>query len=342
MRRFAAPAACLLALASLALGGCPTPVEETDAALDARRIRLDAGPEDAGPEQVDAYADDANEDANTDAAFVEPPDAYVEPDASLGPSFDGGPCSNPDDDAATSRCTCLSLGPDCSSASCPTGLACVDDGCGRHCQASGATCAGAADCPSGSTCTMTEVGMACVRAAPGCATSRDCPLGFSCSAGACTDRRIGCTTSDFDTTCPFNFVCNAALGAPFCVRAMPRCEGSGACQAGESCVDVEGDGLDECVGAGLCDATADCAGMGGSCGVEPSRLIAGCLPSGLCETTSDCAGGRTCVDLWGDGQAECVEAGGSCDAQTDCAEGQLCASPYEGGAPRCIDTALSI
>ena len=164
----------------------------------------------------------------------------------------------------------------------------------------------------------------------------------SCFSSKRMPSQNGSASSCLNCSDPFNFVCNAALGAPFCVRAMPRCEGSGACQVGESCVDVEGDGLDECVGAGFCDATADCAGMGGSCGVEPSRLTVECLPSGLCETTRDCASGRTCVDLWGDGQGECVAAGGSCDAQSDCAEGQLCASPYEGGAPRCIDSALSI
>jgi hypothetical protein len=79
-----------------------------------------------------------------------------------------------------------------------------------------------------------------------------------------------------------------------------------------------------------------------TCGVEPSRLSFECLPAGLCERTSDCPAGRTCVDLWGDGQAECVLAGGTCGAQRDCAEGELCASPYEGGPPRCIDVPLSI
>ena len=121
---------------------------------------------------------------------------------------------------------------------------------------------------------------------------------------------------------------------------MPRCRSSAACRDSFACVDVEGDGARECVGPGLCDETSDCEM--GSCGVEPSRLSFECLPQGLCRTSSDCARGRVCLDLWGDGQLECVEPGGDCDSQIDCAEGSLCASPFEGGPPRCLDVPLAL
>jgi hypothetical protein len=323
-------------VASLALAGCPGP--DPEPMVDAFRLRTDGGVD--AFEIPDAPVDDTGPDVGLDAPFTPRPDAFGPPDAGFVES-DAGPCGS-DEDAAISRCACLSFGPDCSTAACPTGLVCVEDGCGQHCQPAGAGCAVPADCPAGSSCTTTEVGERCVRAAPGCATSQDCPAGFSCDEGACIDRRIGCTGSDFVLTCPFNFVCETTLGAPFCVRGMRRCLSDANCRLGQRCVDVEGDGAGECVGDGLCDANDDCAGMNLTCGVEPSRLSFECLPAGLCERTSDCPAGRTCVDLWGDGQAECVLAGGTCGAQRDCAEGELCASPYEGGPPRCIDVPLSI
>jgi Cys-rich repeat protein len=328
--------ASLVASLSLVVAGCPTP--EPDPTPDAFRVRLDGGTD--AFEVPDAPPDDTGPDVGMDAPFVAPPDAFGPPD----PAFvegDAGPCGVVDEDAALSRCACLDFGPDCASAACPTGLVCVDDGCGQHCQRSGPTCSGPLDCPAGATCTPTELGSVCVRSTPGCTSSLDCPAGFSCDAGVCVDRRIGCTASDFVLTCPFNFVCETSLGAPFCVRGMPRCTSDAGCRVGQRCVDVEGDGALECVGDGLCDALADCAGMDGTCGVEPSRLSFECLPAGLCERNADCPPGRSCLDLWGDGQSECVRAGGSCDAQTDCAAGELCASPYEGGSPRCIQVPLS-
>ncbi|MBX7190972.1 MAG: hypothetical protein K1X94_02885 [Sandaracinaceae bacterium] len=335
-----ARASLLLVLAgglALVTTGCPSepPVDTPDA----YRVRRDTGPveddaagDDAGPE-LDAF------DPALDA--FRGPDAFVEPDATFGPPVDAGPCGAWDEDTGLSRCDCIMLGPDCAADPCPTGLTCVSDGCGMHCQTSGDACSVAGDCPSGSSCTDTPLGRVCVRTEPGCASSRDCPLGFSCDAGACVDRRIGCTASDFDTTCPFNFVCDNEHGAPFCVRGMPRCQSDVACRTLFTCTDVEGDGARECVGPGLCDALSDCsAGM--TCGVEPSRLSYECLPLGLCRTGADCGGGRTCVDLWGDGQRECVETGGTCSHQTDCPEGALCASPYDGGPPRCLDVPLTI
>ncbi|GAB4197205.1 MAG: hypothetical protein OHK0013_05130 [Sandaracinaceae bacterium] len=321
--------------ASLALCGCPTP--EPEPTVDAFRLRADAGTD--AFEAPDVGADDGGLDAGLDAPPVARPDAFGPPDAGLGEN-DAGPCGAVDEDAALDRCACLDLGADCSTTACPPGLACVEDGCGQHCQPSGAACADGADCPAGSSCASTPVGGLCIPSAPGCASSRDCPAGFSCDAGTCVDRRIGCTAADFELTCPYNFVCETTLGAPFCVRGMPRCSSDAGCRLGQRCIDVEGDGARECVGGGLCDALADCAGMDGSCGVEPSRLSFECVPAGLCEHDADCVGGRRCLDLWGDGQGECVLAGGSCETQADCPEGELCASPYEGGPPRCLDVPL--
>ncbi len=325
----------LITSTASAISGCPSvhPVEP-DAFI----------PNDAGSIEDDAFVmeHDVFIRPGADAALdaFRGPDAARQPDATFGPPTDAGPCG---DDAGLSRCECLTLGPDCSSASCPAGLVCVPDGCGMHCQASGDVCSTSTDCPDGAACVSTPLGMICARSSPSCETSRDCPVGFSCDTSACVDRRIGCTTSDFEDTCPFNFVCNNGLGAAFCERAMPRCETDAQCNVVSRCVDVEGDGARECVFPGLCDALSDCApATMGSCGTEPSRLVADCIDAGLCRTSADCFGARTCVDLWGDGQTECVLAGGTCTSQADCAAGTLCGSPYEGGAPRCLDVALTI
>lgn len=332
-------------LVAFTLAGCPTqPPEELP---DAYRVRRDAGPgEGDGAVAMDGAVEPQ------DGAVVGPDgeslDAPIERDAGGRDAFaldahfdfDTGPCWDFTADSGLGACDCLSLGPDCSTEACPSGMRCVDDGCGQHCKPSGATCATSADCPSGSTC---DAGGRCVRTDASCASSMDCPPGFSCDAGSCADRRIGCTASDFDRTCPYNFVCSVWDGAPYCVRAMPRCVSDANCGPGASCVDVEGDGAKECVRAGLCASNAICAGMDGTCGTEPSRLSHECLPLGLCRVTADCPSGHECVDLWGDGQRECVEAGGSCASQADCPEGQLCGSPYEGGGPpRCLDEPLAI
>ena len=325
--------ASLLALVTTSTA-CPPPAEEVDASVDAFRVRFDAPADAFG---VDAF--DPTNDANADAP-IRPPDVYVPgdagpPDANLS-SFDTGPCGSLDD-TGLSACDCISLGTDCTSTPCGGALVCVDDGCGSHCQARSATCTAATDCPAGATC---AAGGFCTRTSPTCVDSRDCAAGFSCDTGVCTDRRIGCTLADFELTCPFNFVCEPRLGAPFCVRAMQRCEGPGSCRIG-SCVDVDGDTRKECLREGLCDSNADCTEAGQTCGVEPSRLIAECLPTGLCNTAADCGAGHTCVDLWGDGQRECVLTGGSCVRQSDCPAGQLCGSAFAGGAPACIDVPLT-
>ena len=324
-----------IALATVT-AACPPPVEEVDASTDAFRVRFDAPPVLPDATGLDAF------DPSTDANIL--PDAFVPadagpPDANLA-TLDTGPCGSPGD-SGLSRCACIPLGADCSAAPCAGGLICVDDGCGRHCQARSASCVGAADCPMGATCTPGPTGSFCMRSTETCVDSRDCAAGFSCDSGVCTDRRIGCTLADFDLTCPFNFVCDPRVGAPFCVRAMPRCEGDGSCRIG-SCLDVDGDTRRECVGPGLCDANADCSGENLTCGVEPSRLLPECLSTGLCNNAAECGAGHACIDLWGDGQRECVLNGGTCARQSDCPEGQLCASPYAGGAPTCLDVPVSI
>lgn len=337
--RFSWNALAILPLAlATATTACPPPEDVPDAAIDAFRVRFDAPP--VPPDATGGDAFDPTVDAYRE------PDAFVPfdagpPDASLG-MLDTGPCGS-GADTGLGLCECMPLGTDCTSDPCGAGLVCVADGCGQHCQPRSGRCMGASDCPSGATCTPGPSGSFCTRATETCVDSRDCAPGFSCDAGVCTDRRIGCTLSDFDRTCPFNFFCEPRYGAPFCVRAMPRCESDGACLVG-SCVDVDGDTRRECVGPGFCDATADCAADHLTCGVEPSRLSAECSTHGLCNTAAECGAGHACIDLWGDGQRECVETGGAspCARQSDCAEGQLCASPYEGGAPTCIDVPLRI
>lgn len=331
--------ASLLALVATT-SACPPTVEEPDASDDAFRMRFDAPVTPPDAFGLDAW--DPTNDANADAP-IPPPDAFVPgdggpPDTNLT-SFDAGPCGS-FEDTGLSRCDCIPLGPDCASTPCPGALVCVEDGCGSHCQARSATCTATTDCPAGATCTAGPTGSFCTRASETCVDSRDCVAGFSCDAGVCTDRRIGCTLSDFELTCPFNFVCEPGFGAPFCVRAMQRCESDGACTIGR-CVDVDGDSRRECVRDGVCDDIGDCTEADQTCGVEPSRLLAACLPSGLCNTAADCGSGRACVDLWGDGQRECVLSGGTCSRQSDCPAGQLCGSAYAGGAPACIDVPLT-
>lgn len=327
---------------ALAVSGCPTSSSDDAAVVDAFRVRRDAGTTDDSGTDIDADLDayvapDANEDADVDAYFDMPDspttDAYAEPDTGLGES-DGGPCVSTED-TGLDTCDCITLGDDCSATSCVTGEFCVDDGCGEHCQASGSRCGSASDCGSGATCSDGH----CVRSGA-CVDSRDCALGFACESGVCQDRRIGCTLADLVDTCPFNYTCNALYGAPFCERELRPCTTDASCSLGR-CVDVDGDGDKECARLGFCDSTSDCSD-GNACGVEPSRLSIECLPTGVCRTSAQCGSGYTCVDLWGDGTAECVLSGGTCDSQSDCPAGSLCASPYEGGAPTCIDRPLSI
>lgn len=353
-------ALALTVIAALLVSGCPdntvvAPPRDggrSDTGMDAA---IDAGPVDAAADAaIDAptfdqfapdapFPDGAQPDAFVDDAFVpfDTNDVDMDVDAWTVPIPDAGPCG-PMADADV--CSCVTLPPDCSSTACPAGSSCLDDQCGRHCYPSGNPCAGASDCATGSTCT----GGVCQASGGVCHDSRDCPDGFSCDSGVCHDRRIGCRPiAGLD--CPFGFHCNTE-GLPYCRRLWHHCgaaaDHSPACND-ETCSDVDGDGTLECTlfqtlrGAGRCHTNAECT-AGQVCSSHPDLYTAFCDVYGPCRTSADCASGMSCVDLWGDGIRECVDAGGTCSRQSDCPDHAVCATPAVGGVPKCVMHPLGV
>lgn len=309
-----------------------------DAGTDAGMVADagDAGPADGGATDDAAVTGDAGMDASAPPFDAGPrPDSGPLPDG--GPRPDGGPL--PD----AGLCSFVPPGTPCTTtASCPSGHACLDNGCGdRRCYPAGRPCGSPSDCPSGSACTAGFCGRA-----SGCGDSRDCPAGFSCDAGSCVDRRVACGGPGQD--CPHGFICDSdlTLGLGFCVRAYTRCASDAACPLGGQCRDVVGDGRDICHWAGgpACQNNADCPVIGEVCGVHPIRVDALCGRLGPCADDMDCASGYTCADLWGDGVRECVPGGGSCARTTDCTAPAVCGTMIDDtGAitpPQCITRPL--
>ncbi len=287
-----------------------------------------AGTPDTGPHDAAASADARDVGGNDAGSADGGPLADAGPDAAI--ASDAGPCRWPD--GAFDICTCgPSMGTDCSAASCPTGQICTTDVCGMHCSQAGSACGIDADCPSGATCSDGV----CTSSATGCTDSRTCPLGFACETGTCVDRRFACAA---DGSCPFGYACNRAMAGGTCVWLSRRCSSSTACAATLSdhqvCIDVDGDGNDECqFSDGICVQNADCSG-GQTCTARAVSGVASCGRYGVCHDDTNCLPGQHCRDLWGDGVEECVDSGG-CSSTASCPANQVCATPAEGGSPAC-------
>lgn len=323
----------------LAIAGCPTSPPPA--------VTRDVGPRDA------ASARDANADTGEDAAVVDDagmnlddanvdvgpgdPDTGVAPDTGVDAAVDAGPVdAGPTDggcrypDGGLDICVCgPPLGMDCRTTACPSGQTCAADACGMHCVPSGAACSVGEDCPAGASCTDGHC------AASTCTDSRTCPLGFACEAGACVDRRFPCAA---DGNCPFGYACDRALGGGTCVRLSRRCASSTACSATLSdhqvCLDIDGDGSNECQFAdGICVMNSSCSG-GQTCTPRALSGVSSCGRYGVCHDSTNCLTGQQCRDLWGDGVMECVDSGG-CTSTASCPAHQVCATPARGGSPVC-------
>lgn len=288
---------------------------------------FDAGALDAG--NVDGGATDAAVDAGAlDATIALDASKDAEPgfDAYV-PPVDGGSCSD--------LCPCPRPASACTlDAECGSTERCVETVCGEHvCEPAGAPCADTGDCAPGAACTDGV----CVRPSDGCADSRDCAAGFECEAGACVDRRVACVESH---ECPRGYVCryDASTGG-FCIRFHRPCGSDAGCAdfgPGAVCRDVDGDGDSECTRRGACVTGAEC-GRIEQCGVEPATEAAQCTAFGVCRTDADCwdEGGLTCLDLAGQGVAECARSGG-CTGPSDCPPGQVCATIERDAPPNCV------
>jgi hypothetical protein len=174
----------------------------------------------------------------------------------------------------------------------------------------------------------------CEPSTTGCTSDLECAVGYRCESDACVDRRIPCgIVAPFG--CPRGYNCSFApiMGRLYCVPNMQHCASASECSLGETCEDVDGDGMTECLPPGECDVTADCEGDD-RCAVDPMAAGAVCEPDGACGSGS-CGGGRTCVDPTGSGAPRCYLPG-ACDQDTDCPAQHVCAAPNIGDTLRCI------
>lgn len=220
---------------------------------------------------------------------------------------------------------------------CPAGSTCTADTCGRMACVPGRPCASDDDC-GGSTCVIPD-GLesgTCAASSGDCTSSDSCPVGSACEGGSCVNRRIPCG-SVLDN-CPRGYVCgfNPGMASLACIVAQNRCTSAAQCEAGFTCGDIDGDGMNECRPPGACDENADCTSPL-LCTVLSGSSISQCLPDGPCGgDPSVCTGERECLDITsGEGPPRC-ELPGSCSSNSDCPEGQICAAGGYGDTLRCI------
>lgn len=277
----------------------------------------DAGPEDAGTE--DTGSTDAGPDTQVDASGF---DANF-PDS--GPPDPILVC-DPDSPGSTCRANCsddgfVCVAGFCEDMECVPGSPCTSN---EHC--------GSGNCIKPEGATAEDSGL-CEPTAGACTGASDCAYGFRCEEGACVDRRIPC--GFHPNACPRGHTCTFAPveGRLFCVPAHPPCDSAGQCEAGASCVDVDGDSETECVLTGTCSSNADC-GEGTSCGVEPGTSQSSCQVDGPCRS-GECPAGRTCLDT-GTGTARCVAEGGSCTRDSECDPQAICGAIEADDPLRCL------
>ncbi len=294
---------------------------------------------DGGGDPVDGGDEDAGDAAGVDAPMIDvgPVDAPMidATDSGTDGGFDPETCF--DSEGVYDLCLCDT--PECSPAApetCGAGTTCLPDGCDRNtCQLAGAECESDDDCHPSSSCARFAFVPVCDSGAATCNDSRDCPRGHSCDAGSCVNRRIGCTAGP---DCPWGFYCDDTdtfVDEPYCRRLYQPCNAFEVCGPGFSCIDIDGDGDNECRpnSGGDCDSSDDCA-PGTVCGADPSKNT-DCRSQGPCASGADCAAGFTCVDPWGDGVSICVTAG-SCTTSADCPAGSVCGTTSETAPLSCI------
>ncbi|MEZ4286583.1 MAG: hypothetical protein R3A47_00170 [Polyangiales bacterium] len=169
-----------------------------------------------------------------------------------------------------------------------------------------------------------------------CNDSRDCGIASACESDSCVPRWIQASAPG---GCPHGYI-NAAGVA--CIHVWVPCSTDAAADPlGQSCVDVDGDGDLEMVGDlnGEPCTNAACPNAGEVCQATIDPSVAECGRFGLCKDESDCADGDRCLDLWGDGEKECVPPTGSCLSNADCGAGQVCAVRRDTQALGCTPDA---
>ncbi len=242
--------------------------------------------------------------------------------------------------------TCPALDSLCDDANpCAVGEACLPTGCEDYARCfttGGGACRNDEDCGNPAYACDPSIAR-CLRSAPGCDDSNDCVAGFACENETCVDRRVPCESG---SDCPHGFTCYfPSPDQRFCRRISRPCDDDLDCLTlGVPCGDADGDGEKECMPsltpnapnavscetsqcpdpeAPVCETTED--GAGAICGAM-----------GLCTSVQDCVEGFQCLDLWGDGRAECVLPDGSCVDSSSCALREVCGSSRQGGPPACI------
>ena len=240
---------------------------------------------------------------------------------------------------------------------CAVGEVCLVTGCedfSRCFVTGGGACGNNGDCGSGGIggdggssgnrayeCNQT-IGR-CLRSEPGCDDSNDCVAGFACENNVCVDRRVPCETG---SDCPHGYTCFfPSADQRFCRRITRPCADDIDCLVlGVPCGDADGDMLKECMPSLMpnapdpvsCDKTLCPEEAAPVCESVVEGTVAVCGRFGPCASEDDCVTGFQCLDLWGDGRAECVMSGGSCVDSSECGTRNVCASPRAGEPPACL------
>ncbi|MFT5354029.1 MAG: hypothetical protein ACI9KE_001229 [Polyangiales bacterium] len=218
---------------------------------------------------------------------------------------------------------------------CAAGFHCAPAFCGGEACVPGHPCTNNADCPTGE-CVRPEGAPPSERgmcpSLDTCAETRECALGFRCELGSCVDRRIPC--GFHSAGCPRGMSCSfmPMEGRPYCVAAQTPCETTGICEPGARCLDVDGDGQQECSLAGGCASNTECP-PGFSCGVDPGTSQSACVVDGACRD-GNCPSGLTCLDT-GSGRSRCVRIG-DCVRDADCPPRFVCGSIAATDPLRCL------
>ena len=218
---------------------------------------------------------------------------------------------------------------------CAAGFLCAAAFCGGEACTPGHPCVDDADCPTGS-CVRPEGAPPSERgmctALDTCAETRECAYGFRCELGDCVDRRIPCGFHALG--CPRGSICTFmhVEGRLHCVTAQTPCVNEGSCEPGARCLDVDGDGQQECSPAGQCAHNSECPD-GFSCGVDPGTSQAACVVDGACRD-GECPLGLACLDTGG-GRRRCVQPG-ECVADSDCPPRFVCGAIEAMDPLRCL------
>lgn len=272
---------------------------DAPAARDTGPLALDAPPDDA-PTTSDARPDDDAglalddggpcffPDGGYDSCACDPPgpvcgaggacpSGLVCVDGACGMRCvaPGAPCGDDGDCPAGGTCSpsgagsaCTRATPGCTdSRECPLGFACESGTC-RDRRIGCSRIEGEADCPLGYRCLSSGAGVPfCVRVTRPCGSSSGCRTSSEICRDVDGDGDGECLPMG---ACDANSDCGAQQTCEFRVIEFVAacgthgtCRDESQCPTGASCIDLWGDGVQECVEpGGRCARTADCPGRG--------------------------------------------------------------------------------